>query len=360
MVCNTSYQITIMHWHWVHPYPQTLSQARRRWRSSSSSSSSTEQIVLMASCHLHNMSPSDIASYWNLVLQSMKRSKRKQDEKLIRQLNSIFSRMVKVIIVRQDEFNSTEIATFLRTAMSSISPTDDDDGYDGSASSRLLLSSMKASVMNKCFNQCNARDLSNTAWGYAVANINTTQHVFSTSHCEEESTSAFIKACMRLQHKFTVAGLSQLHQWQLWQYELQSNVNLPPSLKLRCYQAFIERLPRPSALQNSVVYELKAMGFQPQVEVLTKSGYLIDATITIQPLQQSRKERIIAIEVDGPYHFVGKQPTIRTLLKRRQVAKLEGMTVVSVPFWEWNKRRKDRCLRQQYLRSLLGLFLRRK
>ena len=46
----------------------------------------------------------------------------------------------------------------------------------------------------------------------------------------------------------------------------------------------------------------------------------------------------VAVEVDGPSHFVGRsqQPTGATLLKQRQLRHF-GWQLVSVPYWEWGK-----------------------
>ena len=58
------------------------------------------------------------------------------------------------------------------------------------------------------------------------------------------------------------------------------------------------------------------------------------------------------MEFDGPLHFLASRaPTGATLLKRRYL-QLLGHTLVSVPYWEW-----ERCQgageREQYLRSKL-------
>jgi hypothetical protein len=63
----------------------------------------------------------------------------------------------------------------------------------------------------------------------------------------------------------------------------------------------------------------------------------------------------VGIEVDGPYHFMNQEPTGSTLLKRRQVSILDGIRIVSVPYWEWNKLGRDCVKKQQYLRVKLGL-----
>ena len=85
---------------------------------------------------------------------------------------------------------------------------------------------------------------------------------------------------------------------------------------------------------------------QPEEEVLTPTGYRIDAVVDVNGTK-------MAIEVDGPSHFLGRRPTGSTILKHRQVQKLDGMLIVSIPYWEWNELQSDED-KQQYLRSKLG------
>ena len=80
--------------------------------------------------------------------------------------------------------------------------------------------------------------------------------------------------------------------------------------------------------------------------MLTKCGYRLDALV------EANGEKI-GIEVDGPHHFINRKPTGNTILKHRQVTSLEEIPVVSIPYWEWNKLRKDGNKKQHYLRSLL-------
>ncbi len=80
------------------------------------------------------------------------------------------------------------------------------------------------------------------------------------------------------------------------------------------------------------------------------SGYSIDALVDVDG-------KTIGIEVDGPSHFIGKSksPLARTILKRRQVPSIDGIELVSVPYWEWDKLGKDQAKKQEYLCRLLGL-----
>ena len=95
--------------------------------------------------------------------------------------------------------------------------------------------------------------------------------------------------------------------------------------------------------------ELLSIWLQSEEEVLTERGYRLDALVEVDG-------NTIGFEVDGTSHFVGRKPSGSIILKRRQVANLEGIPIVSVPYWEWNKLAKDGSEKQQYLRSLLGLI----
>lgn len=105
-----------------------------------------------------------------------------------------------------------------------------------------------------------------------------------------------------------------------------------------------------SSLQKDVLMELDSMGLKPVEEYLTPSGYSLDALIEINGTQ-------IGVEVDGPYHFIGKTLDGSTLLKQRQILSIDKLPLVSLPYWEWNELGTDRDRKQQYLRSLLESFL---
>jgi hypothetical protein len=62
------------------------------------------------------------------------------------------------------------------------------------------------------------------------------------------------------------------------------------------------------------------------------SGYSIDAVVEIGD------GRPVAVEVDGPAHFVGEshQPTGSTVIKRRQLRNF-GWRLINVPYWEWTR-----------------------
>ena len=159
----------------------------------------------------------------------------------------------------------------------------------------------------------------------------------------------FAAACLGRVDELDAGGMRQLHQWHLWQAEeMGRGPGLPPSLRGACYRAFLATPPTVSALQCDVVSELEAIGLRPDCEVLTKRGYRLDATVEVNG-------ETIGVEVDGPSHFAGRTLTGNAALKRRQVTALEGIPLVSVPYWEWNALKNDRGKKQQYLSALLGL-----
>jgi hypothetical protein len=182
------------------------------------------------------------------------------------------------------------------------------------------------------------QELSNIAWSYAVANIND-PWIFN---------SEFIASLQSRVDDFGLKDLFQLYQWQLWKDELKLGINLPSALCEQCRKAFLSRLPEPSRLQDDVIYVLSSIGMSPEEEILTLSGYRLDAIVKVNGEK-------VGIEVDGPSHFINREATGSTLLKRRQVNNLDGIKIVSVPYWEWDEFGKDRAKKQDYLLSKLDL-----
>jgi hypothetical protein len=187
--------------------------------------------------------------------------------------------------------------------------------------------------------KCNSQALANIAWAYAVANVNEPL-LFNTD---------FVAALQAKVNDFSLKDLSQLQQWQLWQDEIKSGIRLPSALREKCRQAFVSQSYQSSIFQDDVISVLSSIGLRPKEEELTPSGYRLDALVEVNGEK-------ICIEVDGPYHFMNQEPTGSTLLKRRQVSTLDGMRIVSVPYWDWDKfGLEDHTKKQQYLRSKLGL-----
>ena len=68
---------------------------------------------------------------------------------------------------------------------------------------------------------------------------------------------------------------------------------------------------------------LGSLEFNSREEVVTPQGYSLDAVVQVQG-------RDVAVEVDGPRHFLGRAPTGKTLLKRRQLRAAEW-ALLAVP-----------------------------
>ena len=160
-------------------------------------------------------------------------------------------------------------------------------------------------------------------------------------------SSAFRQELLNRQNEFIVSELSQLYQWHLWQTKEKSNDGLHESLQDRCKETFSSSHTTSSALQRDVVSEMKSICLRPiKEDHRTESGYSIDALVEINGKK-------VGIEVDGPSHFIDRQPNGPTLLKRRQVKSIDKLTLVSVPYWEWNKLGKNRDKKRKYLKDIL-------
>ena len=131
------------------------------------------------------------------------------------------------------------------------------------------------------------------------------------------------------------------------------------ALKETCREAFECAKSAPSVTQRQVSETLRHMGLTVEDEArCPRSGYSIDMLVHVQDSgrgmggERNNSKGTWAVEFDGPSHFLASgAPTGATLLKRRYL-QLLGHTLVSVPYWEW-----ERCLgageREQYLRSKL-------
>ena len=147
--------------------------------------------------------------------------------------------------------------------------------------------------------------------------------------------------------------------------EVREPSGLSVELLARCRDAFCTEPPRVSRLQKDVLKAVRRMGFEVEGEVRDEvTGYLVDMVIELE-----EEKGVVAIEVDGPAHFVGKHGKANgeTLLKRRllQRSKLgrNECRLVSIPYWEWDavagksggKIDAHRERVEEYLCSKLGL-----
>jgi hypothetical protein len=158
----------------------------------------------------------------------------------------------------------------------------------------------------------------------------------------------------------SAAELCQLHQFFVWcGVEGNQRVNDVLCSKDACREAFEGAPTAASATQQQVSETLRHMGLSVEDEVrCPKSGYSIDMLVHDRSprrmeSESSSKERMWAVEFDGPHHFLASRaPTGATLLKRRHL-QLLGHALVSVPYWEWGGC-QGAVEREQYLRGKLG------
>ncbi|KAL7451453.1 hypothetical protein ACHAWC_003288, partial [Mediolabrus comicus] len=240
----------------------------------------------------------------------------------------MFQQVAKAAIQRNEEFISQEVANLL-WSYATLGIID-----------KQLFSSF-GPIATKLIDNYSNQNLANIAWAYAVADIDAP--TLFNGH--------FINKCLEKKDGFSIENLSQLHQWHLWQTtEKFRTTALPEELQDRCYKAFTSQSLHPSKLQEDVIGQLSSIGLDPKEEVLLNSGYRIDAIVEV-------KGKTIGVEVDGPSHFIGrsKSQTGSTIMKRRQVSSIDGIELVSVPYWEWDKLGKSQAKKQEYLQQLLGL-----
>ena len=197
-----------------------------------------------------------------------------------------------------------------------------------------LFKAISAEMVRRGLGDFNPQDLANTAWAFAVVDLPSVDALFGTV--------CFSTRCAHFETYFSSKCLSQLHQWSLWREECGVLwPGLPESLQQACRTAFVEDEGQPSQMQSDVVGEIRSSYDIANVEEEYRckvSGYSIDALVTLNPGER------IAVEVDGPWHFVGRsqQPTGATLLKHRQL-RYFGWRLESVPYWEWNLSKELHC-----------------
>jgi hypothetical protein len=192
-----------------------------------------------------------------------------------------------------------------------------------------LFAAISAEVVRRRMGGFNAQNISNTAWAFAVLDLPSADELFGSAR--------FTSRCTHFEASFSLKDLTQLHQWSLWREERDGRSALWPglseSLRQACRDAFIAEEGKPSQLQFDVVREIRSRVAHVEEEHRCKlTGYSIDALVTLNDGTR------IAVEVDGPSHFIGRsqQPAGATLLKHRQLRHF-GWRLESVPYWEWNR-----------------------
>ena len=199
-----------------------------------------------------------------------------------------------------------------------------------------LLNAISAEAVRWRLGGFDSQQLSNLAWAFAVFNPLSADELFSPP--------SFVSRCALLEATFSHSSLAQLHQWSLWREERGAPwPELPRALRHACRDAFISQGEKPSRLQAEVVQEIRSHDARVKEEHRCEaSGYSIDALVTLKTGEQ------IAVEVDGPSHFLGRshQPTGASLLKHRQLRHF-CRRLESVSYWDWDRSKELHWLPQR-------------
>lgn len=238
----------------------------------------------------------------------------------------LFEGIIDAAIVRVNDFSSQGVSMLLWACSTA--------GY---SDQRLFHSFEEAAEM--VLHECDSQSLANIAWAYTAADFDPGT-LFGP-------TSKFIDIVAKNLDAFNGQGLCQLHQWSIWRKNIGSDAALPLHVEKRCYDKFRAQTIHRSKLQKEIIWELASMGIRFEEESCTKSGFSLDALVDVNGTK-------IAVEVDGPHHFVGRKLTGNSVLKHRQVATVDGISVVSLPYWELNSLETS-DEKQKYLRLKLGL-----
>ena len=194
----------------------------------------------------------------------------------------------------------------------------------GHASPDLFLA-ISSEVLHLGLGDFEERHLSNTAWAFAVADPLCADELFGTT--------IFVTQCALCEASFSRLQLSQLPQWSLWREE-RGNLwpGLPTRLHKACGAAFVAHGEKFSQLESDVVQEIRSrVAYVKEEHRCEICGYSIDALVTLNNGEQ------IVVEVDCPWHFVGRshRPAGSTLPKHRQL-RYFGWHLESVNYWEWD------------------------
>eukprot|EP00965_Chrysotila_dentata_P052690 1748253-Pleurochrysis_carterae.AAC.2 len=101
-----------------------------------------------------------------------------------------------------------------------------------------------------------------------------------------------------------------------------------------CWAAYISKQPQPSRMQCQVEDTVLALGLPFRAQVTTGIGWSIHIVTKWEGAE-------IGNELNGPTHFLGQDPNGPTMLKRRQLRRLEKRELCSVPYREWNNVSSD-------------------
>ena len=235
---------------------------------------------------------------------------------------ALFARIAAV--VRGDSLDAQDLANLLWSF-----------SYCGIRSPALFQS--MAPILADLLTECNNKELALIAWSYAVANVDS-RDLFN---------SAFADILVERAHTFSSSELGQIYNFHLWQKEeMSSGLTLPQSFIDLCFDAFTSSKTHVSVYHKDVVSALTNLDLHPKENVVTSRGLYLDTCVEIDGKK-------VGVRVDGQHHFIGKAPTGKSCLRRRQMFFVEGIRLVSIPHWKWTQlggpRKQEEYLREQLM-----------
>jgi predicted component of type VI protein secretion system len=190
----------------------------------------------------------------------------------------------------------------------------------------------------------NPQELSNTAWALAVLD-----------HADDIFMAALLQQAAGMVIPFDSQALIQIFMCMLWLKDQRSDVAAPAQLAGACKRAWMEE--RDDALPSRVQLEVLAVVRQlPDCSGAASEQATDDGLFSIDIAVQLPDGSRLAVEVDGPYHFLSNSPGRldgATLLRNR-LLEARGWRVVSVPVrtgWDPHAKRGQQAARD-YLLSL--------
>ena len=281
-----------------------------------------------------------------------------------------------------------------------------------------------AAKLHGSIDELSAQGLANLGWACAVADATGGE---IESLFAEPTYAARCGVLIGDQREHGSSGtmynehLRQVHQWEMWRAVRSKGAvaegrrawaPLPQPLAARAQVAFASNAVHPSQLQRQVLAAISSLGLSAVEEVMTAEGYSLDIVVRLprrrapppppEPPEAAAATTVaavaavaaaaeeataaaaaddtpipttvpagavppglVAIEVDGPTHFLhkSKRPTGATHLKRRQL-RAAGWRLRSVPYFDWPSLARHPALktdealheaRREYVTRLLGL-----
>jgi hypothetical protein len=137
---------------------------------------------------------------------------------------------------------------------------------------------------------------------------------------------------------FRAQAFRQMFQFVLWRDTWRVATAVPPRLLAACKRAWLEGVGNTSTSRTQLQM-LDAVRQLPGCSGASSEHLTDDGLFSIDIAVQLPGSQKLAVEVDGPTHFLGNAPTVPNGATRLRTRLLEarGWRVVSVPVTEWGR-----------------------